>query len=76
MLDTRVVKRSASSSAKIIKKEKRIECNDDAQKRLDRNLHAEHRAFMENLKVERESAFQVQTTAAVVIQRYMRGLSI
>lgn len=48
----------------------------DARKRLDRNLHAEHRVFMENLKLEREDAFRTRTTAAVVIQRYMRGLAV
>ena len=31
---------------------------------------------MENLKLERESAFRIRTIAAIVIQRYMRGLTV
>ena len=67
--------RNMSASSAKIKKENMIEYN-DAKKRLDRNLHAEHRVFMENLKVERKSAFRTRTMAAVIIQRYMRGLSV
>ena len=47
-----------------------------AKKRLDQNLHAEHRIFMENLKMERENSFKTKTIAAVKIQRYFRGLAV
>lgn len=64
-----------SSKARVHGKNK-SERTEDAKKRLDRNLHAEHRVFMENLKREREGAFRTRTVAAIVIQRYMRGLAV
>ena len=50
--------------------------SDAARKRLNQKLHAEHREFMENLKLEQERAFLIRSSAAIVIQRYMRGLSV
>ena len=47
-----------------------------AKRRLNQNLHSEHRVFMEDLKLKRGSAFRVKTAAAITIQRYMRGLSV
>ena len=49
---------------------------DEAKKRLARNLHAEHRVFMENLQLERKDSRRARTAAAVVIQRYVRGLAV
>ena len=49
---------------------------DAARKKLNQDLHAEHRVFMEQLKLERENDFQIRTIAAVDIQRYMRGLAV
>mmetsp|Transcript_3596 Transcript_3596/g.7931 ORF Transcript_3596/g.7931 Transcript_3596/m.7931 type:complete len:197 (+) Transcript_3596:539-1129(+) len=64
-------KTPAAPTAKIQK-----ERTDEAKKRLDRKLHAEHRVFMENLKLERESNHRRRTIAAIVIQRNIRGLSV
>ena len=50
--------------------------NDAARKGLNQKLHAEHREFMENLKLEQESTFLVKSAAAVIVQRYTRGLSV
>jgi len=44
-----------------------------ARLKLNNKLHSEHRAFMENLKKERELRTKVETAAAQTIQRYMRG---
>lgn len=49
---------------------------DEARKRLDQKLHAEHRVFMEDLKQERSKRFQQDTASAIVIQRYTRGLAV
>jgi len=43
------------------------------RKKLDRQLHDEHRKFMSNLLQERQERLRVETDAAIVIQKYMRG---
>ena len=43
--------------------------------KLNQKLHAEHRVFMEGLKHDRETKFHTETHAAIVVQRYSRGLA-
>lgn len=43
---------------------------------LDRKLHSEHRAYMENLKKEREEQLLIETKAANAIQRIVRGFAV
>ena len=49
---------------------------DQAKKILDRALHDEHREFMSNLQMERQQRYRVETKAAVIIQKYMKGFGV
>lgn len=50
--------------------------SEEQRKKLDRQLHEEHRLFMNNLKQEREERLRIETDAAIIIQQYMRGLDV
>ena len=47
-----------------------------SRNRRNKELHAEHRAFMERLKSEREQRVNIEAVAAVKIQRIMRGFAV
>lgn len=63
---------SLQSKHTTLLEQKRIEA---VKIKRNKELHAEHREFMENLKKERESRAKEENTAAIVIQRYMRGFT-
>lgn len=50
--------------------------SDEATRKLNRRLHDEHREFVSNLQAERQERFQVETQAAIIIQKYMRGFGV
>mmetsp|Transcript_11235 Transcript_11235/g.16766 ORF Transcript_11235/g.16766 Transcript_11235/m.16766 type:complete len:235 (-) Transcript_11235:509-1213(-) len=47
-----------------------------ARQRLSKELHAEHRVFMERLRREREERTKLEADASVTIQRFVRGLAV
>jgi hypothetical protein len=48
----------------------------DYRKKMDRQLHSEHRKYMENLRKEREERLLIETKAAVAIQKFVRGFAV
>ncbi len=48
----------------------------DTRKKIDRQLHAEHRQYMAKLKKEREERLAVETKAVTTIQRFVRGFAV
>lgn len=47
--------------------------DEQSKAKLNRQLHDEHRVFFSNLKLERQKKFRIDTMAALVIQRHVRG---
>jgi hypothetical protein len=47
-----------------------------SNKKLDRQLHNEHRVFMENLHKERQEQLAVETNAVLIIQKILRGFLV
>lgn len=47
-----------------------------ARLRRNKELHAEHREFMEQLKRERDDRTRIESESALVIQRAMRGYAV
>lgn len=52
------------------------ERDQETKSKLNRQLHDEHRVFFANLKLERQMKFQMDTSAAGVIQRCFRGFAV
>ena len=48
----------------------------ESRKRLDKQLHDEHRMYMSNLQKEREEQFQIETNAVLLIQKVIRGFRV
>ena len=47
-----------------------------SREKMNKELHNEHRIFMENLRKERELQINRESAAAITIQRYMMGFSV
>ena len=50
--------------------------NERSREKMNKELHTEHRIFMENLRKERELQMNRESAAAITIQRYMMGFSV
>jgi len=46
------------------------------QRKIDRELHDEHRTFMTNLQRERKDKFEIEKGAAIRIQSFLRGVYV